>query len=84
MSVKGSSKEHLLQFVPLAAHICRILQEREGRQAPRARFEVELEDHLTHRDAEKTLAAVTAWGRYAELFAYDDTTRTFASIGNAA
>ncbi len=77
-------KEHLLQFVPLAAHICRILQEREGRQAPRARFEVELEDHLTHRDAEKTLAAVTAWGRYAELFVYDDTTRTFASIGNAA
>ncbi len=76
-------REHLLQFVPLAAHICRILQEREGRAAPRMRFEVELEDHLTRRDAERTLRAVTAWGRYAELFAYDDKTRTFSTIANA-
>jgi len=77
-------KEHLLQFVPLAAHICRVLREREARQAPRMRFEVELEDHLTHQDAESTLRAVTAWGRYAELFGYDDETRTFALIGNPA
>ena len=77
-------REHLLQFVPLAAHICRILQEREGRTAPRARFEVELEDHLTRGDAEKTLRVVTAWGRYAELFAYDDKTQSFAAIGNSA
>jgi len=77
-------REHLLQFVPLAAHICRILQEREGRTAPRARFEVELEDHLTRGGAEKTLRAVTAWGRYAELFAYDDKTQSFAAIGNPA
>ncbi len=77
-------REHLLQFVPLAAHICRVLREREARQAPRMRFEVELEDHLTHQDAENTLRAVTAWGRYAELFAYDDETRTFALIGNPA
>ena len=48
------------------------------------RFEVELEDHLTRHDAESTLRAVTAWGRYAELFAYDDETRTFALIGNPA
>ena len=75
-------KEHLLQFVPLAAHICRILQERDGHSAPRGRFEVELEDHLTHGDAEKTLRALTAWGRYAELFAYDDETGTFATIGS--
>ncbi len=76
-------REHLLRFVPLAAHICRILQEREGRGAPRMRFDVELEDHLTHRDAERTLRAVTAWGRYAELFAYDDKTRRFSTIANA-
>ncbi len=71
-------KEHLLQFVPLAAHICRVLREREGRWAPRMRFEVELEDHLTRRDAEQTLRVATAWGRYAELFAYDDKARRFA------
>ena len=38
------------------------------------KFEAELEDHLTRREAERTLRAVTAWGRYAELFAYDDRT----------
>jgi NitT/TauT family transport system ATP-binding protein len=73
-------KEHLLRFVPLTAHICRVLHERRGRGAPRARFNVELEDHLTHREAEKTLRAATAWGRYAELFNYDDKTRTFSVI----
>jgi NitT/TauT family transport system ATP-binding protein len=72
-------KEHLLRFVPLTAHICRVLHERKGRRAPRTRFDVELEDHLTHREAEKTLRAATAWGRYAELFDYDDKTATFSA-----
>lgn len=70
-------REHLLRFVPLAAHIHRVLDEREGRWAPRLRFEVELEDRLTRREAERTLRAVTGWGRYAELFGYDDKTRRF-------
>jgi NitT/TauT family transport system ATP-binding protein len=72
-------KEHLLQFVPLATHICHVLDEREGHQAPRVRFESELEDHLTPGDAEKTLRAVTAWGRYGEVFSYDAETRTFSA-----
>lgn len=71
-------REHLLRFVPRAVHICRVLHERESRQAPRQRFDVELEDHLTRGEAERTLRAVTAWGRYAELFGYDDKTRTFS------
>ncbi len=75
-------REHLLRFVPLTAHVYRVLHEREGRRAPRTRFEVELEDHLTHQEAERTLRAATAWGRYAELFAYDDKTRTFSAIVN--
>jgi NitT/TauT family transport system ATP-binding protein len=69
--------EHLLQFVPLAAHIRHVLEEREGHQAPRVRFEYELEDHLTRNDAERTLRAVIGWGRYAEVFEYDAKTRTF-------
>jgi NitT/TauT family transport system ATP-binding protein len=73
-------KEHLLRFVPLTAHICRVLHEREGGRAPRMRFEVELEDHLNRHDAERTLRAATAWGRYAELFGYDDKTRAFSAI----
>lgn len=76
-------REHLLRFVPLAAHICRILQERAAHTAPRTRFEVELEDHLARHEAEKTLQAITAWGRYAELFAYDDKTRRFSTIARA-
>jgi len=73
-------REHLLRFVPLTAHICRVLQEREGHSAPRLRFEVELEDHLSRDDAERTLRAATAWGRYAELFGYDDNTQAYSTI----
>ena len=76
-------REHLLRFVPLTAHICRVLHERGSRGAPRLRFDIELEDHLTHREAERTLRAATAWGRYAELFAYDDKTGTFSTIPSA-
>ncbi len=71
-------KEHLLRFVPLAAHICRVLGERPGHRAPRLRFQIELEDHLTRRDAESTLRTATAWGRYAELFVYEDKARVFS------
>ncbi|MFZ0694798.1 MAG: AAA-associated domain-containing protein, partial [Alphaproteobacteria bacterium] len=73
-------KEHLLRFVPLAAHIRRVLEERERHKAPRLRFEAELEDHLTRRDAERTLRVVTGWGRYSELFAYDEKSRRFTTI----
>lgn len=76
-------REHLLRFVPLSAHICRVLNERENGRAPRARFEVELEDHLTHHDAERTLRVAIAWGRYAELFAYDDKARAFSTLAPA-
>jgi NitT/TauT family transport system ATP-binding protein len=71
-------KDHLLRFVPLTAHICRVLEERKDHRAPRVRFEIELEDHLSRYDAKTTLRVGTAWGRYAELFAYDDKTGMFA------
>jgi NitT/TauT family transport system ATP-binding protein len=70
-------REHLIRFVPLAAHIRQVLDEREGHRAPRARFEFELQDHLNQNDADSTLRAVIGWARYAELFTYDDRTRTF-------
>ena len=57
--------------MPAAAHIRRVLDERDPHRAPRVRFEAELEDHLTRRDAERTLMTVIGWGRYAELFTYD-------------
>jgi NitT/TauT family transport system ATP-binding protein len=73
-------REHLLRFVPLAAHISRILAERGSHRAPRTRFEPELEDHMPRREAERTLRAVISWGRYAELFAYDDHKRSFVAL----
>jgi len=72
-------REHLLRFVPFAAHICRVLQEREGHAAPSVRFKSELEDHLSAYDAEKTLRTIIRWGRYAEIFAYDDQRGTFST-----
>lgn len=39
-------REHLIRFVPLAAHIRHVLDERDEHRAPRARFEFELQDHL--------------------------------------
>jgi NitT/TauT family transport system ATP-binding protein len=68
----------LLAYVPLAAHIRRVLQERAHHMAPKSRFLDELEDHMTDQAAEKTLRAVIAWGRYAEIFAYDDHKETFS------
>src|SRR5262249_26701447 len=64
-------QRQLLAYVPLAAHIRRVLQERSNHVAPKSRFFDELEDHMSTEDAEETLRSVTAWARYAEAFAYD-------------
>ena len=71
-------QRQLLAYVPLAAHIRRILQERTNHVAPKSRFLDELEDHMSTEDAEHTLRAVTAWGRFAEVFAYDDDSGAFS------
>ena len=70
--------EHLLQSVPLAARIRQVLNERPGHHAPRVRFEQELEDFLTDSAAEETLDSVINWGRYAEIFSYNDQTEFFS------
>jgi NitT/TauT family transport system ATP-binding protein len=36
-----------------------------------------MEDFLTESVAQETLRTVISWGRYAELFSYDDETETF-------
>ena len=47
--------QHLLSYVPLAAHIRRVLDERASHMAPKSRFLDELEDHMTAKAAEQTL-----------------------------
>jgi NitT/TauT family transport system ATP-binding protein len=71
-------QRQLLTYVPLAAHIRRVLQERANHTAPRTRFRNELEDHMTTESATRTLGAVIAWARFAEAFAYDARSETFS------
>ncbi len=71
-------QRQLLNYVPLAAHIRHVLQERANHMAPKSRFFDELEDHMSAEDVELTLRAVIGWGRYAEVFAYDDNSGTFS------
>jgi NitT/TauT family transport system ATP-binding protein len=76
--------KHLLASVPLAAHIHNVLDNRPRHSAPRGRFQYELEDHLDRKQCEAALRSIIAWGRYAELFAYDDKTRTSTKRGLAS
>lgn len=62
---------HLRQFIPLAQHICKTLDEKRNHKASEERFLTQLEAYFTEKEAERVLATVIDWGRYAELFAYD-------------
>ncbi len=68
----------LLNYVPLARHIRRVLDERPTHLARKSRFSDELEDHMSEDDAERTLRAMISLGRYAEAFAYDDENAAFS------
>jgi NitT/TauT family transport system ATP-binding protein len=75
--------EQLLARVPIAALIRRVLDERPSHRAPYRRFSEELEDFMSEEAAEETLGAVITWGRYAELFAWDEQAEAF-SLENPA
>ena len=70
--------EQMFGHVPIAALIRRVLDERPSHKAPYRRFSEELEDFMSEEFAEETLAAVISWGRYAELFAYDEQAQAFS------
>jgi NitT/TauT family transport system ATP-binding protein len=69
---------HLQNYVPLAAHIRRVLDERASHSARKSRFIDELEDFMGEEAADQTLRAVISLARYAEAFAYDDEHETFS------
>jgi NitT/TauT family transport system ATP-binding protein len=68
----------LMSYVPLAAHIRKVLDERTSHSAPKTRFLDELEDHMAEDTAEETLKTVVSWARFAELFSYDDDAASFS------
>jgi NitT/TauT family transport system ATP-binding protein len=74
---------HLITYVPLAQHIRRVLDERASHSAPKSRFFDELEDYMAEEAAEQTLRTIISWGRYGEVFAYDDRSQAF-SLENPA
>jgi len=69
--------DHLLAYVPIASLIRRVLDERPSHSAPFSRFKEQLEDFMPDDAAEETLRTVINWGRYAEVFAYDEESRLF-------
>ena len=70
--------EHVLSYIPIVAVIRRVLDERPSHRAPAARFRNELEDYMSEEYADETLRTVVSWGRYAELFAYDEQSEMFS------
>ncbi|MFT8736889.1 MAG: nitrate/sulfonate/bicarbonate ABC transporter ATP-binding protein [Zymomonas mobilis] len=69
--------QQLSTYVPLAAHIRCILDERPGHKASAQRFRDELQDHMSEEAANDTIKAVTSMARYAEYFAYDEESDLF-------
>ena len=70
--------EHLVAYVPVMGLIRRVLDERPSHAAPAARFRNELEDYMSEEYADETMRTIVSWGRYAELFAYDEQSETFS------
>jgi len=68
----------IMNNVPLAAHIRKVLDERASHSAPKTRFLDELEDHMAEDAAEETLKTVVSWARFGELFSYDDDAALFS------
>ena len=58
--------------VPLVAQIRRVLDERTAHRAAAVRFRDELEDFMSPDYADDTLSTAIAWGRYAEIYSYDE------------
>jgi NitT/TauT family transport system ATP-binding protein len=75
---KNLFAQQLMVSVPLVAHIRRVLDERDSHTAPKSRFQNELEDYMSEERAEETMRTVISWGRYGELFAYDEHVGAFS------
>ncbi|MGD9108184.1 MAG: nitrate/sulfonate/bicarbonate ABC transporter ATP-binding protein [Gammaproteobacteria bacterium] len=64
--------KHLLEHVPLVKFIHKELAQSYNQRVSKKHILDSLEDYLSESDAERVLKIAIEWGRYAELFAYDD------------
>jgi len=69
--------EQLRTHVQLVTAIRGVIDQRSNHRASAVRFRDELEDHMSPEYAEETLRAVISWGRYAEIFEYDEEAQQF-------
>ena len=65
---------HLMQYIPLVKYIVEVLRKRTSHRISKKYFLEDLEDYFSDEDTERVLRVIIEWGRYAELFAYDDNT----------
>lgn len=61
----------LIQHIPLARHVVKVLQDRHYNKAPESRFLSELEDYLSDEEAKRVFNTFIGWARYAEIIEYD-------------
>ena len=68
----------LRAHVPLVRNIRQVLDERQSHRASALRFRDELEDRMSPDYADETLRTAIGWGRFAELFSYDEEAEQFS------
>lgn len=74
---KGLFAERIRERVGLIDYILQGVRESPGERLPAERVEEMLAEHQPPPAAGETLLAAVVWGRYAELFSYDDRQRYF-------
>ncbi len=67
-------RRHLMERPSLVSRIHAALQAKHDRRLPEAFFLDVLEKHFSAQEARRQLATAIDWGRYAELFGFEDDT----------
>ena len=76
---KAMFGELVSAYVPIVGLIKRVLDERPSHRAPAARFREQLEDHMSAAFADRALLTAVNWGRYGELYSFDEKQQLFRS-----
>ncbi len=66
-----------LEKVPVFKELVSFLKEHEGLQATRNQLLEKLAELIPNENSEETFTTMVNWGRYAELFGYNDDSQTF-------
>jgi NitT/TauT family transport system ATP-binding protein len=73
---KDLIREKLAEF-PLFKTIHDYLSREEGTEVTREEMLEKLAELIPNEDAEASFSSIVSWGRYSELFGYNDDTQTF-------